>query len=86
MQGIVPLHLALVPFYFVFLDALCDKALPAAVFDFALVRPSRSTAEAADAARFDVCFEFFINHYLLLTLLNKESLDKLPIPHQNNIA
>lgn len=45
--------------YLVFLEALCDNADPAAVFDLELVRLSRSTADAADAARFEVCLEFF---------------------------
>ena len=67
MQG-VKLHTLHFILYFVFLDALCDKALPAAVFDFSLVRPSRSTAEAADAALLDVCFEFFITYYLLFDI------------------
>ncbi len=44
--------------YLVFFDGVCDKAEPAAVLDFALVRLSRSTEEAADAARFEVCFVF----------------------------
>ena len=34
---------------------VCDRALPAADFDAALVRPSRSTLEAAVAACADVC-------------------------------
>lgn len=46
--------------YFVFFDALCANALPAAVLDFALVRPSLRTADAAEAARFEVCLLFFI--------------------------
>ena len=37
-----------------FLPFACDKALPAAVFDAALVRPSRSTLDAAVAARAEV--------------------------------
>lgn len=53
--------------YFVFLDGRCANALPAAVFDFALVLPSRSTADAALAALADVCFEFFITQILLST-------------------
>lgn len=32
----------------------CESAEPAAVFDFLLVRPSRSTLDAADAARLPV--------------------------------
>ena len=38
-----------------FLPLACDKALPAADLDAALVRPSRSTLEAAVATRADVC-------------------------------
>jgi len=34
--------------------ALCESAEPAAVFDERLVRPSRKTLDAADAARADV--------------------------------
>lgn len=54
-------------YLFVFLDGRCANALPAAVFDFALVLPSRSTADAALAALADVCFEFFITQILLST-------------------
>ncbi len=47
--------------YLVFLDGRCDNALPAAVLDFWLVRPSLSTADAALAAAADVSLEFFIH-------------------------
>lgn len=70
MQGVTFYTLYSIP-YFVFLDARCDKALAAAVFDFVLVRPSRNTAEAADAALLDVCFEFFINYYLLFDIIQQ---------------
>jgi hypothetical protein len=39
-----------------FFRLACDKALPAAALDDALVRPSLSTSEAAVAASGDVCF------------------------------
>lgn len=45
------LHFFLLP-----LAALCDRALPAADFDAALVRPSRRTFEAARAADAEVTF------------------------------
>jgi hypothetical protein len=44
--------------YLVFLDGVCESALPAAVLDALLVRPSLKTFEAADAAFAEVCFEF----------------------------
>lgn len=40
-----------VAIYFPFFGARCDRALAAAVFEALLVRPSRSTLEAALAAR-----------------------------------
>ena len=46
--------------YFVFLDGLCANALPAAVLDFALVRPSRKTSDAAEAALAEVSLLFCI--------------------------
>ena len=39
-----------------FLRPFCASALPAADFDDLLVRPSRSTFDAALAARAEVCF------------------------------
>ena len=57
MQGINDMPC---PPYLVFFEALCASALAAAVLDFALVRPSLRTADAAEAARFDVCLLFFI--------------------------
>lgn len=47
--------LALSRNYLFFLEGLCAKALPAAVFEAFPVRPSRRTLEAAVAARLDVC-------------------------------
>ncbi len=38
------------------MDGLCANALAAAIFDVLLVRPSRSTLDAADAAASDVTF------------------------------
>lgn len=76
--------ICLVTPYFVFFDGLCANALPATVLDFALVRPSLSTAEAAEAACFDVCLLFFIAcppsiNYSIQKIL----LDKPRIPRQN---
>ena len=44
------------PYFFFFLDGLCERALPAADFDFLLVLPSRRTLEATLAALFEVTF------------------------------
>lgn len=69
MQGI---NECLASPYLVFLDALCANALPAAVLDFALVRPSLRTADAAEAARFEVCLLFFITISSSIALLNRK--------------
>ena len=54
-----------------FLEGLCDKADPAAVFDAELVRPSRSTFEAAEAALADVTllFDISITPFILIFCL-----------------
>ena len=81
MQGI---NVCLATPYLVFFDGLCANALAAAVFDFALVRPSLRTADAAEAARFDVCLLFFIAlSSLYLFSIKKIMLDKTNIPRQN---
>lgn len=54
--------------YLVFLDALWDRALAAAVLDAFEVRPSRSTFEAAEAALLEVCLEFLNNNHLLMCI------------------
>jgi len=48
-----------------FLGAACDNALPAAVFEFLPVRPSRKTFEAAFAALPDVFRSAMVASYLL---------------------
>lgn len=50
--------------YLVFLEALWERALPAAVFDALEVLPSRSTLEAALAALLEVCLEFLNKYHL----------------------
>lgn len=81
MQGI---NVRLATPYLVFFDALCANALAAAVLDFALVRPSLRTADAAEAARFDVCLLFFIaRSSLIYYSIRKIMLDKTSIPRQN---
>ena len=44
------------PYFFFLLDGLCERALPAADFDFLLVLPFRRTLEAALAALLEVAF------------------------------
>ena len=51
-------YLAQLDTYFVFFEALCAKALPAAVFEALPVRTSRRTLEAAEAAFAEVCLLF----------------------------
>jgi hypothetical protein len=63
--------------YLVFRDGVCDNADAAAVFDFELVRLSRSTAEAAEAALRDVCFECFA---ILYTSYLKQYWLRAPVP------
>lgn len=43
-----------------FLEGLCESAEPAAVLEALLVRPSRRTFDAADAALLEVTFDFAI--------------------------
>lgn len=45
--------------YYFFFGRACERALPAAVLEALLVRPSRRTFEAAEAAFLEVCFVFF---------------------------
>lgn len=63
--------------YLVFLDGVCDRADPAAVFEALLVLPSRSTLDAADAARLDVCFEFLA---ISITSLHFGVTDRTSVP------
>ena len=70
--------------YLVFFDAFCANALAAAVLDFALVRPSLRTLDAAEAARFDVCLLFFIAQSSFFHhSIRKIMLDKTSTPRQN---
>lgn len=69
--------------YFVFLDGLCANALPAAVLDFALVRPSRKTSDAAEAALAEVSLLFCIFQSPFLYSIKKVILDKTRFLRQN---
>ena len=63
----------------VLLPARCDKALPAADFDFWLVRPSLRTLEAAFAA-FAPVRRGFILILLLLRIAGRKSRQKVDMP------